>query len=243
MKNSNVQVFRSKTGNGGLFGHTSTVSKVKGKNKASITRVVLADDHSKVRAGIRSLLERAADIVVVAEAKDGREALQIVRAHQPDILLLDMEMPYLNGTEVAQKLKEEKSPVNIIALSAHDDTQYILGMMENGASGYLMKEEAPEILVKAVRNVARGETGWLSSRVAEKLANHKRSSYRQNKTFTLRELDILRYLSEEKSNQEIADAMHVPEKIIERYIEIMYMKLEVFSNKQLLEEAAKEGLV
>jgi DNA-binding NarL/FixJ family response regulator len=83
----------------------------------------------------------------------------------------------------------------------------------------------------------------LSSRVAEKLANHKRSSYRQNKTFTLRELDILRYLSEEKSNQEIADAMHVPEKIIERYIEIMYMKLEVFSNKQLLEEAAKEGLV
>jgi DNA-binding NarL/FixJ family response regulator len=215
----------------------------KNQDNPDITRVVLADDHTIVRAGIRKLLERAGDIIVIGEAANGLEALEIARARRPDVLLLDMEMPYLNGKEVAEKLKEENSPVNIIALSAHDDTQYILGMLENGASGYLMKEEAPDILVKAVRNVARGESGWLSSRVAEKLNNHKRSSYRRSKTFTLRELDILKYLAEARPNEEIAEIMHISDKVLDRYIEIMCVKFNVGSSKQLLEEAKKEGLL
>jgi DNA-binding NarL/FixJ family response regulator len=244
MKNTNVKVFNTTTQIENKDGRTSAMPiKKSSRSKSEITRVVLADDHTIVRAGIRSLLERASDIIVIAEAKDGLEALQIARSRQPDVLLLDMEMPYLNGNEVAEKLKEEDSPVSIIALSAHDDTQYILGMIENGASGYLMKEEAPEILVKAVRNVARGETGWLSNRVAEKLANYKRSSYRKSKTFTLRELDILKLLSEARSNGEIAEAMQISENILDRYIKIMCLKLEVATTQQLLEEAVKEGLV
>jgi DNA-binding NarL/FixJ family response regulator len=238
-KNTNAKVFYNKI----KSGHSSKLNNRTGEYDRQVTRVVLADDHSIVRAGIKSLLERANDIEVVAEAKDGIEALKMTRDQQPDVLLLDMEMPGLNGKEVAEQLKEEDSPVNIIALSAHDDTQYILGMLENGASGYLMKEEAPEILVKAVRNVARGENGWLSSRVAEKLANYKRTSYRRSKTFTLRELDILKFMSEARTNKEIADAMHISEIVLDKYIEIMCMKLEVKTSSQLLEEAAKEGLI
>lgn len=138
------------------------------------TRVVLADDHAKVRAGIRSLLDGTPDIVVVGEAGDGREALELVEKLSPDILLLDIEMPSMNGTEVAAKLLEKESTVRILALSAHDDSQYVLGMLNNGASGYLTKEEVPESLIHAVRGVAKGEKGWVSSRIAKSIASRKR---------------------------------------------------------------------
>jgi DNA-binding NarL/FixJ family response regulator len=244
MKNTPaVQVYPKKTGNGAQVWNSSFPSKGLKTGSNNVARVALADDHDRVRAGIRNLLERASDIVVVAEAKDGWEALDVVRMHKPDVLILDMEMPHLNGNEVAQKLKEEASPVRIIALSAHEDTQYILGMLENGASGYLMKEEAPEILLKAVRSVARGESGWLSSRVAEKLESYKRSTLKKSKTFTQREVEILRRMANELSVEEIAEALDIRENIVERYIEILRMKLEASSDKQLLEAATKEGLL
>jgi two-component system, NarL family, response regulator DegU len=136
-----------------------------------VTRVLLADDHARVRAGIRKLLNSTDDIQVIGEASDGEEAFRMAQELEPDVLLLDVEMPNMNGKEVAALLTENQSPVRILALSAHDDSQYILGMLNNGASGYVMKEEVPEILVKAVRGVARGERDWVSGRVAKKLNN------------------------------------------------------------------------
>jgi DNA-binding NarL/FixJ family response regulator len=134
------------------------------------TRVVLADDHSAVRSGIRRILERAPDIIVVAEASDGLQALRFVEDLFPDVLVLDMEMPGLKGVEVAQHLKAAYSPVQILALSSYDDKQYILGSLANGALGYLLKEEAPERIVDAVRGVARGEGVWISQQVAAKMS-------------------------------------------------------------------------
>jgi DNA-binding NarL/FixJ family response regulator len=131
------------------------------------TRVVLADDHARIRAGIRSILDKAPDIVVVGEASDGVEALALVNDLSPDVLLLDVEMPRMNGKEVANRLRDESSPVRILAVSAHGERQYILGMLNNGVSGYIMKEDAPEHLVRAVRGVARGEKRWVSQRVAD----------------------------------------------------------------------------
>jgi DNA-binding NarL/FixJ family response regulator len=122
-----------------------------------VTRVVLAEDHPKVRAGIRTLLEKASDIEIVGEAGDGEEALRLIDSLSPDVLLLDVEMPLMNGIEVARRLKEEGSPVRILVLSAYNDRQYVHKMMESGVAGYLTKEEAPDKIVRAVRGLARNE--------------------------------------------------------------------------------------
>ncbi len=131
-----------------------------------ITRVVLADDHEKIRLSIRDLLKNTADIEVIGEAKDGLEAIRMVDELHPDVLLLDMEMPFMKGDEVARRLKETGSPVHILALSAYDDRQYILEMLEMGVSGYLIKDEAPEVIVDAVHSIAGGEKGWVSRKAA-----------------------------------------------------------------------------
>jgi DNA-binding NarL/FixJ family response regulator len=132
-------------------------------------RVVLADDHPLMRRGICSMLNRTEDIEVVGEARNGYEALSMVHELDPDVLLLDMEMPGLPGMEVAKELEAAGSGVPILALSAHEDKQYILGILATGAAGYLTKEELPETIVRAVRGVAKGENGWVSRKIAEYL--------------------------------------------------------------------------
>jgi DNA-binding NarL/FixJ family response regulator len=130
-----------------------------------ITRVVLADDNEVVRKGIKRLLNKAPDIEVVGEAGDGIETLQLVDQLLPDILMLDVEMPQLNGIEVARKLKRKKHKTRILVLSAYDDPGYIREMLRIGAAGYLIKDEAPERILEAVRGVAQGQIGWVSPQV------------------------------------------------------------------------------
>ncbi|RPI32291.1 MAG: DNA-binding response regulator [Chloroflexota bacterium] len=122
-----------------------------------VTRVVLADDHPMIRFGIRKLLEKEDDIVVVGEASDGRAALELVEALQPDVLLLDLEMPVLKGYEVAQILQDMGSRVRILVLSAYKDKYYTLQMLQVGVSAFLAKEEAPERVVAAVRQVVQAD--------------------------------------------------------------------------------------
>jgi len=139
-------------------------------------RVILVDDHPAIRKGVRRILESAPDMKVVGEAGNGADGLRLVEELHPDVLLLDMELPGMKGLDVARRLRADDSPVPILALSAHDDRQYIEGMLANGAAGYLVKEEAGEFLIEAVRGVARGWQGWISPRVASKI-----SSWRQSK--------------------------------------------------------------
>jgi DNA-binding NarL/FixJ family response regulator len=135
----------------------------------STTRVVLAEDNEIVRRGIRKLLIKAQDIVVVGEGKDGVEALSLVQSLHPDVLLLDVELPLINGIQVARQLRKGRSKTRILVLSAYDDQEYIHEMMANGASGYLVKDDAPERIIDAVRGVAQGEKGWVSPNVKAKL--------------------------------------------------------------------------
>lgn len=135
----------------------------------SVTRIVLADDHARIRMGLRYLLARLPDVRVVGEASDGREALDLVHQLEPDVLLLDMEMPGLDGIETARALQSEGSNVKILALSVHDDPEYIQGVLQMGAVGYLTKDEAVEQLGSAIQSVSRGERGILSSRAANRL--------------------------------------------------------------------------
>ncbi len=130
-------------------------------------RVVVADDHAVMRMGIVNLFNRQDDLEVVGEAKNGKEALQVIKETEPDVIVLDMQMPVMDGVEVALALKKMESQVKILAFSAFNEKYYIISLLELGACGYLTKDEDPNMLVKAVRGIARGERDWLSPSVAE----------------------------------------------------------------------------
>ena len=134
-----------------------------------LIRVVLAEDNEIVRKGIGIFLNRAQDIEVIGEACDGLEALILVNQLQPDLLILDVEMPRLNGIEVVRRLKEAGANTHILVLSAYDDRQYIREMLLYGVDGYLIKDEAPERIVEAVRDIARGQKDWVSPTMKAKL--------------------------------------------------------------------------
>jgi DNA-binding NarL/FixJ family response regulator len=206
-------------------------------------RVVLADDHPVVRNGIRHLLEKVVDIEVLGEASTGGEALKLVQELKPDILLLDMEMPDLNGREVAAKLQQIGSPVKVLALSAYDDPVYIRELLESGAAGYLVKEEAPETIVEAVRGVSHGEQGWVSRRIAAQMVSWVRGDEAERSQLTPREVDVLRLVVDGNTNQSIANALGISEKTVEKYMDAIFTKLNVSSRVEAAVYAVRIGLV
>ena len=205
--------------------------------------IVLADDHPVVRRGIRDMLERVVDISVVGEASTGEEALRLADELKPDVLLLDMELPDIKGVEVAQQLKQAGSPVKILVLSAHDDPLYIRELLELGAAGYLVKEEAPETIIEAVRGVAHGEQGWVSRRIAAQMVSWMRGEETGEIKLTPREMDVLRLVVEGKTNQNIGVLLGISEKTVEKYLYAIFTKLEVTSRVEAAVYAVREGLV
>lgn len=204
-------------------------------------RVVLVDDHPLAREGLRNLLDKAIDIEVVGEADNGMEALGLVETLKPDVLVLDMEMPGLSGLEVAQQLKSAKSSVRVLALSAHNDKAYIMGLLANGAAGYLVKEEMLQTIVEAVRGVARGEQGWLSRQVSAQISTWTQET--QTNSLTPRELEVLALVVEGKTNQEIGLALGISEKTVEKHLVNVFAKLAVSSRVEAAVYAVREGLV
>lgn len=207
-------------------------------------RVILADDHPVVRTGIRALLERADDILVVAETGKGKEVFALIEQLAPDVLLLDMEMPDLSGIEVAMRLKQSAARVRVLALSAYDDEQYIRNLLISGAAGYLTKEEAAEGIIDAVRGVARGEEGWFSRRaIAQLSALTRQDSHQGAKELTHREFDVLRLLTAGKTNQEIGLELGISEKTVEKHVGALFTKLKVTSRVEAAVLAVQQGLV
>ncbi len=206
-------------------------------------KVVVADDHPVVRSGIRTLLDKVVDIEVLGEAATGGQALELVNKLQPDILLLDMEMPDLNGREVAQKLRSNNSRVRILALSAYDDPVYIRELLESGAAGYLVKEEAPETIVDAIRGVAHGEQGWVSRRIAAQMVSWVRGDEVDGSNLTPREMDVLRLVVDGNTNQSIANTLGISEKTVEKYMDAIFTKLNVSSRVEAAVYAVRFGLV
>lgn len=207
-------------------------------------RIVLADDHPVVRRGIRSMLEKADDLAVVGEAGNGEEALALVEALRPDVLLLDMEMPGLNGVAVARRLRDEASPTRVLALSAHDDEQYLFGLLDYGAAGYLTKDEAPTTIVEAVRGVARGEEGWISRRVANKLVRRKRMALEAaTAALSERERDVLRLMGRGFNNTRIAETLFISEGTVKNHVTHIYDKLNLRTRAEAVAWAWQHGLV
>jgi len=215
----------------------------RGDVESKVTRVVLADDHAVVRAGIRHLLRKAPDITVVGEAINGDEALRMVEDLTPDVLLLDMEMPTVSGIEVAQKLQEAQSPVRILVLSAYEDSQYIQALLDSGASGYLTKDEVPEIIVEAVRGVSRGEEGWVSPRIAQKMSFWIPSDEGPTKKLNQVEMRVLRLAAQNKEVREIGGILGIQESTVDRYLQAIFSKLGADNPAEAIEKAEEAGLL
>ena len=211
-------------------------------DRVGTTRVVLADDHDVVRQGLRRLLDRAPEIEVVGEARDGLEALNFVKALAPDVLLLDIEMPIMDGIEVARRLREANIDERILVLSAYDDREYIQALLDIGVSGYLVKGEAPGKIVEAVRGIAKGQRGWVSPQVRKKLDKMQNLSYHQN-TLTYRDLQLLRLLAIHKTEPEIGQAMRIREEEVASVINALVEKMGVNDTKDAVEVAVREGWV
>jgi DNA-binding NarL/FixJ family response regulator len=205
-------------------------------------RVVLADDHPMLREGIRSRLEKESDISVVGEAGDGFEALRLVEELEPDVLLLDMEMPGLSGVETARRLQAQDSPVYVLVLSAYDDWYYVQALLSSGAAGYLTKEEAADNVIEAVHGVVRGETGWFSPRVAAQMAGRQDSATGRY-GLSDAEMDVLRLLADGKTDGEISTSVGISVETLREDLASIYEKMGVSSRIEAAVHAAREGLV
>jgi len=218
---------------------------------SNIIRVVLADDHVFVRDGIKSLLENEANIKVVGEAIDGADALEVVAASKPDLLIVDIRMPNLTGIEVVEKLRGENNNVKIIMLSMHESEEYVLKSIKAGADGYLLKGSSKEEFLKALHTVAAGGkyfSGDISSILISQLTNsstsleHKQSLPDQM-MITKREKEILTLLLSGKGNKEIAEALDISKRTAEVHRFNLMKKLKVKNLMELSNKATEYSLL
>ncbi len=197
-------------------------------------RVGLVDDHPAIRGEIRILLRKAQEIIVIGEGSDGSEAIQLAEQHKPDLLLLDVELPKLSGDKVVQKLQGNLPEVKVLAVSAYEDSGYIMGMLENGAAGYITKDEVPGMLLVAVRSISQEHIKWISP----KAARHIKRIMLGDKVFTGRELAVLIYFTLGESDLEVAKALEIDTKIVQQVIENLLQKFDV-PTRQGLKKAAR----
>jgi DNA-binding NarL/FixJ family response regulator len=211
--------------------------------KEAITRVVLADDHDVVRQGLKRLLDRAPEIEVVGEASDGLEALKTVKDLKPDVLLLDIEMPVMDGIEVARRIQSMNVKVRILVLSAYDDREYIRALLDIGVSGYLVKGESPGKIIEAVKGIAQDQKGWVSPQVSKKLEKmQKQQPYSQN-LLSYQDLQILRLMASGKTDHQIAKQIGSSDEQCEKVIQSLLKKIGAQSRKEAVDIAVQEGWV
>ena len=211
-------------------------------------RVLLADDHVVLREGTRELLEREEDLVVVAEAGDGEEAVRLAAVRHPDVVIMDMSMPKLNGIEATRLMKADNPALAVLVLTAYDDDQYIFAFLEAGAAGYLLKDVHAEELVKAVRAVHAGES-VLHPAVARKVINRfarpadKRREALASDSLTGRELEVLSLAAQGMSNREMAQALVLSIRTIQAHLTNIFNKMGVGSRTEAVLKALREGLL
>ncbi len=209
-------------------------------------RIVLADDHPAFREGVAGRLNREPGMQVVAEAVNGEGALQLVRAQDPDVLVLDLEMPGINGVEVTRRLFQEQARTQVLVLSAYEDEDYIFSVLDAGAAGYLTKQEPLATIVEAVRGIAVGESGWLSRRIAALFVKSNRSGNRASNDLlhklSEREREVLQRIAAGDSNMEIAHKLFISDSTVKKHANSVYEKLDVATRAQTIAWVWRNGL-
>jgi two-component system response regulator DegU len=220
------------------------------------TRIVIIDDHQLFREGIKRILQFEENFEVVAEGADGSEALALVEKYRPDIVIMDINMPHINGVEATRQLVETYPDTKVVVLSIHDDENYVMHALQTGASGYLLKEMDADTLVEAVKVVAEGGS-YLHPKVTHNLIKeYRRLSTEKNEQeetkreiclplhlLTRRECEVLQLLADGKSNRGISEALFISEKTVKNHVSNILQKLNVNDRTQAVVVAIKNGWV
>jgi two-component system, NarL family, response regulator NreC len=205
-------------------------------------RVVLADDHTLVRQGLKSLLERE-KFQVVAEASDGQEAVALAEGHHPDIAVIDISMPILNGIDAAREMGRSCPKTKTILLTQHDEDQYVSEALEAGVKGYVLKSQAANDLLQAIQQVSRGQV-YLSPGVSRALMEaYRTKSGKSGDRLTLRERQVLQLIAEGKSTKDIASLLGISVKTAESHRTRLMHKLDIHETASLVRYAVRQGIV
>ncbi len=208
-------------------------------------RILLVDDHKIMRDGLRTLLAQQSDMEVVAEADTGRRAVSLAKELDPDVVIMDVGMPELNGIEAARRIRHESPEVKVIALSMHSDRRFVAGMLGAEASGYLLKDCAFEELARAIHTVMSGQiyvSPGIAKTVLEDYVRTVSSSGGTRPTLSPREREVLQLLAEGRSTKQIAHALSVSVKTVETHRAQVMEKLDIHSIAELTKYAIREGL-
>ena len=208
-------------------------------------RIMITDDHSMIREGLKNLLELEGDIVVVAEAENGIECLDKLDDVNPDVLLLDINMPKMNGLEVLQNLKERKSKVKVLVLTVHNETEYLVKAVDIGINGYVLKDSESSELKKAIFAIAEGEN-YIQPSLIPALNNkmiEKNEDELKIDSLTKREVQVLKELAVGKFNRDIAKEMEISERTVKNHISSIFKKLDVTDRTQAAVFAIKNNLI
>ena len=208
-------------------------------------RIMITDDHSMIREGLKNLLELEGDIEVVAEAENGIECLDKLDDVNPDVLLLDINMPKMNGLEVLQNLKERKSKVKVLVLTVHNETEYLMKAVDIGINGYVLKDSESSELKKAIFAIAEGENYIQPSLIPA--LNNKMIENNEDElkidSLTKREVQVLKELAVGKFNRDIAKEMEISERTVKNHISSIFKKLDVTDRTQAAVFAIKNNLI
>jgi len=211
-------------------------------------RVLIADDHAVVREGTRQILEHEPDLKVVAEAADGDEAVKLTGSSKPDVAIIDISMPRVDGIEATRQIKALYPQVAVLILTAYDDDQFVFSLMEAGAAGYLLKSVRGSELVDAIRAVYSGES-VLHPSIARKVLNRfvpsldKGQRQEPPETLSQREMEVLQLATQGLSNQDIADGLSLSLRTVQAHLGHIFNKLRVSSRTEAVVRALKEGWI
>jgi DNA-binding NarL/FixJ family response regulator len=211
--------------------------------------VLLADDHVIVREGLRALLEMEADIQVVGEASDGRQAVRLARKLQPDVVVMDIAMPLLNGLEATEQIHKSVPAAKVLILSAHADDEYIEQVARIGAEGYLIKQTSAHTVHNAIRELQRGNT-LFSPSIADRLHDlhpdppgRRRRTSKKGVTLTSRQMEVLQLVAEGKANKQIARELGISIKTVEKHRQLLMNKLDLHDTAGLTRYAIAKGII
>ncbi len=211
-------------------------------------RILIADDHAVVRDGTRQIIEQEPDMEVVAEAADGAEAIRLAGTTRPDVAIVDIAMPNVDGIEATRKIKAQHPEISVLILSAYDDDQFVFSLLEAGAAGYLLKSVRGRELIDAVRQVNAGES-VLHPAIARKVLNRfvpksdKPAARKSTELLSDREMDVMRLATRGLTNQEIADELSLSLRTVQAHLGHIFNKLQVSSRTEAVVRALKEGWV